>query len=70
MAVLPAPRISVSEVAMNGSLIHSHISVFLPLKKDLLKVNLFFSQLVWSVPGPAQHRFPVRPPHPLPSWSH
>lgn len=42
VAILPASRTSVSDVATNGSLIHSHISVFLPLKKDLLKVNLFF----------------------------
>lgn len=42
MAVLPVLRISISDLATNGSLIHSHISVFMPLKKDLLKVNLFF----------------------------
>lgn len=71
VAVLPASKISVSDVATNGSLILSDISrVFLPLKKDLLKVNLFLSQPVWLVPGPTQHHFPVRPPHSLPSWSH
>lgn len=52
VAILPAPRISISDQETNGSLIHSHISVFLPFEKDLLKVNLFFSQLVWLVLGP------------------
>lgn len=59
MAVLPFPKTSVSNLAMNGSLIHSHLSVILSLNKDLLKVTLFFSQPVWLTPGSTQHNFPL-----------